>query len=194
MPMTTKAPERTRRSPARAGDVPRRNATNPRPSRPPRAADPGPSLSPQQARLLTELAAGATVTEAANRAGVHRATAHRWLVDAAFVAEYNRLRAEVDDAMRESVRALAVRSLVVVREVLDDPAAGAQARLKAAFGVLALASQLPPVGPVDPVEVALRRRREGLPGPLREFFRARLDLGGDPDEGEDEPGVEGDLV
>jgi hypothetical protein len=63
--------------------------------------EPGDGLSPTQETGLAALLTGATVTAAADAAGVDRATVHRWLKDDfTFLVAYNRGRRELHDAVR----------------------------------------------------------------------------------------------
>ena len=119
--------------------------------------------TPAQELAIAALIAGSTVTEAAARAGVNRETVSRWRTDdVVFIAALNAGRAELRDAVRAGLHALAREALGTVREILTDRNSPAAVRLKAAQDVLAAAGATDPEGPLGPFKTdpeLLRRER-----------------------------------
>jgi hypothetical protein len=94
-------------------------------------------LNLAQCRAVAALAGGATITAAAEAAGVSRQTLYAWLVGApGFVAELNRARAEARDAIRREVRALATSAVATMRWLIESPDSPPAIRLRAAQAVL----------------------------------------------------------
>jgi hypothetical protein len=78
-------------------------------------------LTPAQDRAVVALAGGATVTAAAESAGVSRPTVYAWLDGLPeFVAELNRARAEARDAIRAELCSLAVDAVAAMRELITS--------------------------------------------------------------------------
>ena len=78
-------------------------------------------ISPVQAVALETLAAGATVTEAAQKAGVSRETVSRWMHhDANFIAELQNLRAELASQARCALEALGTQAIAVLLAALQS--------------------------------------------------------------------------
>src|SRR3954469_13472649 len=95
-------------------------------------------------------------------------TVHRWMTDdPAFIAEYNRARLEMHEAVGQALRGLAFEAVRTLRAVLGDPGAPHALRLKAAAEVLKLTAEAP-VGPTDErdarVEIAGRERKRMIAG------------------------------
>ena len=89
-------------------------------------------LSVKQKRAVASLLVANTVEEAANLAGVHFNTLHRWMDDAAFVCA---LDAATDKLVDEHIRALASelrRNLEVMIGLRDNDDVPAPTRLRAA--------------------------------------------------------------
>jgi len=110
-----------------------------------------------QLAAISALVGGASVTEAAERAGVDRTTLHRWMSgDAAFVATLNRTKLEVLDEIRAELRSTAGSAARVVRELVTNPKTPPAVRLRAALALLESVGGLTPepLGPttVDAVE------------------------------------------
>src|SRR4051794_37203961 len=128
-----------------------------------------PALPPHQERAVATLLSGATVTAAAERAGVSRQTVHRWLAeDPAFIAEYNRGRREMADAVKQALRMLSAQSVRVLKRTLTSSKTPPALKLRAAIEVLKLTAD-PPEGPTDAedarIEVGRRngaRKRAGM--------------------------------
>ena len=83
------------------------------------------ALSANQEKALAAMIGGATVTESAKRAGVHRSTIHDWLKnDIAFRSELNTLRREIKTAMRHRLLGIAQKAIDVLERAIeegDDP-------------------------------------------------------------------------
>jgi hypothetical protein len=121
------------------------------------------TLSPAQAQALASLAAGQTVSDAAQAAHVDRTTVYRWLNnDPIFAAEFNAARLEVIDIVRSGVRKLANDAVATLRDLMG-PNSPANVRLRAVALVLShvaadsadksIGSPLP-----DQMESEIRRR------------------------------------
>jgi hypothetical protein len=108
------------------------------------------ALPAHQEQAIAALLAGATVTAAAARAGVARQTVHRWMAeDPAFIAEYNRSRREMADAVNQALRLLSVLSIKVLKRTLTNSKIPPALKLRAAIEVLKMTAELPD-GPIDP--------------------------------------------
>jgi hypothetical protein len=125
-----------------------------------------PAIPAQQEQALAALLTGATVTAAARRAGVARQTVHRWLSDdPAFLAEYNRARREMADAVSQSLRLLSGQAVKVLKSTLTSTRTPEALKVRAAVAVLKLAAG-PPDGPTDAedarVEVGRRDQKRRM--------------------------------
>src|SRR4051794_39721207 len=125
-----------------------------------------PALPAQQQQAIAALLSGATVTAAAERAGVARQTVHRWLADdPAFIAAHNLARREMADAVNQALRVLSVRSVEVLKRALASPKTPAAVKVRAAVEVLRMTAK-PPDGPTDVrdarTEVGKRDRKRNL--------------------------------
>jgi hypothetical protein len=116
-------------------------------------------ISPVQAVALEALAAGATVTEAAQKAGVTRETVSRWTHhDPVFIAELQNVRAELALQARCALEALGTQAIAVLLAALQNKPV-TPAALRAASIVLKLLGAdrgQPIVEPTTPEEVLLR--------------------------------------
>ena len=121
-------------------------------------------LSPKQAKVIAVIALGATISEAARRAGVGRSSIYNWLKsDALFAAELNRARQERKDALWAQLSGLAVESADFIAKLLKDENAPAGLRLRASLEIIRSVVQFgPQVGPTDPEKVEENRRLESL--------------------------------
>ena len=123
-------------------------------TRPRRSATEGDGLSGPQAVAAAALAAGATVTDAATAAGVHRATASEWAHhDPDFIAAVNQLRADAFSALTDRLRVVTTAALETVAAAIGG------GNVDAALAVLKLAGvdrlPLAPSGPTDASEARL---------------------------------------
>ena len=77
-------------------------------------------LSKRQLSVLQALLTGSTVTDAASVAGVSRTSVHRWLRDDwVFLAELNRERREIRDAIRSQLLRAAESGVGVVSRAIE---------------------------------------------------------------------------
>jgi len=94
------------------------------------------TLSPVQAQVVAALAAGASISAAAQAAGIHRSTIHNWLKAPAFSTEFDTSRQEYTDSLRDQLRDLSTLALDTIRQLLENPETPASVRLRAAQLVL----------------------------------------------------------
>jgi transposase-like protein len=95
------------------------------------------SLSPAQAQVALSLASGASVTHAAQSAGVGRTTVYEWRKhNPDFSSAIDQAKAEYAATLRDQLRDLSVKALSTLEALLDDPKTPASVRLKAALAVL----------------------------------------------------------
>jgi hypothetical protein len=112
------------------------------------------TLSGPQAVAAAALATGATVSDAATAAGVHRATVSAWAHhDATFIAMTNQLRAEAFGQLADRLRVVVTAALETVAAAIGG------GNVDAALAVLKLAGvdrlPLAPSGPTDASEARL---------------------------------------
>ena len=111
-----------------------------------------PDLPPQQTKALAVLVGGATITGAAEAAGVDRTTLHRWLrEDFSFQAAYNGLRRDLRREIEVRLDNLANAALDTVSLAVD--AGDVRAALAVLKGTGVFAGSCPSVGSEDPVVV-----------------------------------------
>jgi len=95
------------------------------------------TLTPKQIQVIEALASGASVTDAAKRAGVDRSTVYLWMKDDDnFEAELSLARRECADTMRARLRELGEDAVKAVRELMTGTDVSAAVRLRAALSVL----------------------------------------------------------
>lgn len=114
--------------------------------------------SRQSVTLL--LAAGKSITAAAEAAGIHRSTIHHWLAaDPAFAAAVESARSEYLETLRDKLRDQAALALDTLTELLTRPDTPPSVRLRAALAVLQR-PQFPNPGwnLPEPVETEEQRR------------------------------------
>jgi hypothetical protein len=131
------------------------------------------SVTPAQEIALARLAAGATVSAAAEAAGVNRCTIHRWMNrDADFFAELNRARWEHREELRGAAQNLAARALCTLSDALaGKPIPEARVRCAVAALKITHATATDAVGPTDAESVRAEWARGSGPG--RGVVRAR---------------------
>lgn len=113
-------------------------------------------LEPAQVKAVAALASGASMTTAAESAGVCRQTVHRWMRDdPEFVAALNAARTDAVAAIRGEFRGLATEAVATVRDILGSPNAPAAVRAKVALAILESVGGLTPERPgsCDPEEI-----------------------------------------
>jgi hypothetical protein len=116
-----------------------------------------PALEPRQALALEQLLAGASVTKAAEVAGVDRSSLHRWRrEDPVFQAAYNAARRDLRGEVASRLQILAGAALEAVERAIRD--GDARIALGVLKGLGLLTGNPPPIGPADPAEVASLRQ------------------------------------
>ena len=79
------------------------------------------ALSPAQTRVVVALAQGCSVSAAAETAGVHRTTVHRWLKDPVFDAAVMQTRDDYCETLADGFHALTGLAVTKLRTVLESP-------------------------------------------------------------------------
>ena len=132
-----------------------------------------PQLYPTQEHVLALLSAGSTLTAAAESAGIHRNTIGNWR-RTSWHFRQALMGANYEKALfwQEQAEQLAASAIATIRAILDDPAAPAGVRLKAALAILDKAATPPPPEKVT-VEAVIPA--EDLPQPPASAW-ARLPL------------------
>src|ERR1700680_2334018 len=98
---------------------------------------PDPTLTPDQHHVLALLAEGQSLPAAAEAVGVHRNTIRNWRRSVpAFAREIEFAVREQALVWHEASLLLAPKAALVLEEILNDPAASASIRLRAALAVL----------------------------------------------------------
>jgi uncharacterized protein YecA (UPF0149 family) len=106
---------------------------------------PDPTLTPDQHHVLALLAEGQSLTAAAEAVGVHRNTIRNWRRSVpAFAREIEFAVREQALVWHEASLILAPKAAAVLEEILNDPAASASIRLRAALAVLKMAAEPQP--------------------------------------------------
>lgn len=115
------------------------------------------ALTQQQSELIVALVAGATITDAAQKAGCDRGTYYQWLRDPEFEAELNRAKLERANVLRTQIRDLADTAVSTLREMLTGTDIPPGIKLKAALTVLQCSCTLTPetVGLTDASQIRL---------------------------------------
>jgi hypothetical protein len=105
-----------------------------------------PPLSTVQQWVVNTLAAGATLTAAAEAYGVHRVTIYRWMkTSKPFSAALHRARAEFVLARRDDLHHLSNRALETLLAILDNPKSSPAVLLRTSMFILQR-PQLPKTG------------------------------------------------
>src|SRR5580704_7756090 len=101
-------------------------------------------LSPQQLDVINALSSGATMTSAADQAGIHRNTIANWRRNS-LQFQYALSHAQYDQALlvRERIEAHVDLAVQTLHQILTDPQAPPSVRLKAALAVIPAASTPP---------------------------------------------------
>ena len=96
-----------------------------------------PQLSPIQDQIVVALANGASLSDAAAAAGIHRNTVGNWRRNSAFFrAEFAQVQYDRALLLREQTESLAATAIDTIRAILTDPQASPSVRLKAALAIL----------------------------------------------------------
>ena len=94
------------------------------------------SLGPAQYRAVIALLERPTVKEAAEAAGVHKATLYRWLQEEGFQAVYHGARREVLRHVAARLQQISSEAVETLREVMADKTQQGASRVGAARTVL----------------------------------------------------------
>jgi hypothetical protein len=94
------------------------------------------ALSPKQIEVIYALAAGQSLTSAAEAAGIHRSTIYDWRAQPAFRSALQSARDARADSIREDTLEMAAHATNALRTLLTDPETPPAVRLKAALSVL----------------------------------------------------------
>jgi hypothetical protein len=102
-------------------------------------------VSSQQLAVISALSSGATLTAAAEQAGIHRNTIHNWRRNSPPFQEAF-AHAQYDRALffREKMEAHIDLALQTLQNLLTDPKTPASVRLRAALAIIGSASTPPP--------------------------------------------------
>jgi transposase-like protein len=102
-------------------------------------------LTPEQLIVISALSSGATMTEAAEEAGIHRNTIANWRRNQ-LPFQHALAEAQYDRALyyREQAEALVDQAFAAINQILADPKTPASVRLKAALALIQLATTPPP--------------------------------------------------
>ena len=96
-----------------------------------------PPLSTVQQCVVNALAAGSTLTDAAEAYGVHRVTIYRWMKTCKhFSTALQRARAEFVLARRDDLHQLSNRALETLLTILDNPKSSPAVLLRTAVFIL----------------------------------------------------------
>jgi hypothetical protein len=108
-------------------------------------------LAPNKEQVLSLLASGKTVAEAAEAVGVHRNTINNWRRSSpVFRQRWESMQYEKAMHFREQMQSLVPLAMDTLRQIMQDPKAPATARLKAALEVMKQATALAPAQPEFP--------------------------------------------
>jgi len=89
-------------------------------------------LTSKKRKAIAALIGGATVTEAAAKAGVKRQTVHGWMHERAFKAELKAAEAEALDKISRKLVVMADKAVAAFEDVLGNPETDINLRLSAA--------------------------------------------------------------
>jgi transposase-like protein len=106
----------------------------------------------RHSNAIEELAAGASVSEAARRLGVSRRTIERWIREPEFLARLNRRRREVWTSAHDRSRRLVHQALAVFETELEAGNLEAARDILRQFGP-SLAAGAASIGSDDPVQI-----------------------------------------
>jgi hypothetical protein len=132
---------------------------------------------PRDQQLLEGLLVGATPEQAADRAGVSRATAYRRLAHPGFVAELRRQQEQILAQLRRRTVASTIAALTALRDIINDETVPAAARVSAARVILERADPVPTrVEAAVAVAAAHDRPAKDILAEALERARTRLEL------------------
>jgi transposase-like protein len=106
---------------------------------------PDSTLTPAQHRILSLLAQGASINQAAAAAGIHRNTVANWRRTVpAFAREFEFAARERALFWHDQASALAPKAIEVLNTILNDETAAPSLRLRAALKVISMATEIKP--------------------------------------------------
>ena len=112
-------------------------------------------LPPKQLKAIEVLVASGNVTEAASAAGVSRDMIYAWMrSDQAFIAEKDRVSSAYIGELSSRLSSLASQAISTLQQILTDPNAPVNARIRAADIVIGRQIQL-----IEMADVARRITR-----------------------------------
>ena len=100
------------------------------------------SLSAAQHRAVLALLERPTVAEAANSAGIHRATLYKWLKDPDFQAVYREARREALRLTTARLQQISSEAVEALREIVGDRSQQGASRVGAARVILDYAARM----------------------------------------------------
>src|SRR5271165_1625814 len=107
-------------------------------------------FTPSQDHVLELIAAGGSISSAAQSAGVHRNTVHNWIhSNLHFSVALTGARMAKAQFWREEAEQLAASAIDTIRTLITDASAPAGVRLRAAQAILTLAMEPPPEEPLS---------------------------------------------
>jgi transposase-like protein len=111
-------------------------------------------LAPEQLIVISALSSGATMTKAAEEAGIHRNIISNWRRNQ-LSFQHALSEAQYDRALyyREEAEALVDQAFAAINQILADPKTQAGVRLKAALALIQLATT--PLAPKNQIEVVV---------------------------------------
>lgn len=115
-------------------------------------------LSPAQHQAVVALLERPTVKEAAEAAGVHKATVYRWLQEEGFQAAYRQARREAVSRATARLQQITMEAVEALREIVGDPSQQGASRVGAARCILDYAAKMTEL---EDFEARLARLEEG---------------------------------
>ncbi|GFG47747.1 hypothetical protein ScFU97_10860 [Streptococcus canis] len=94
------------------------------------------SLTPKQEKFMAAMVTSKTITEAAERAGIARVTAHKYLKDITFKRAFRRYRSELMQQTTALLQSASIEAVEVLREIALDKSISPYARQQSAQTIL----------------------------------------------------------
>lgn len=95
-------------------------------------------LKPKQVAAISAMLAYPTLREAAEASGTPESTLFRWLNDPDFKAAYDQARARLLEGALAALQAASTEAVFVLRSIMNDGAAPAGVRVRAAASIIEL--------------------------------------------------------
>lgn len=93
-------------------------------------------LTPKQEKFMVAMVTSKTITEAAERAGITRGTAHRYLKDITFKKVCRRYRSELMQQTTSLLQSASIEAVEVLRNIMLDDSISPYARQQSAQTIL----------------------------------------------------------